>query len=422
MEQMYNVSSNPHIRDKMTTSRIMQLVVIALLPTTLFGIWNFGVHALLVVLATVASSVFFEWLYDRLMHKKNTTTDFSAVVTGLLLALNMPPQIPIWMPILGSAFAIIVVKQLFGGLGQNFMNPALAGRCFLMISFAGKMTNFAVSKSSHAVVDAVTQATPLAALKSQGFIEGTSIPVKNLFLGNIQGTIGETSALAILIGAVILLAFKIIDLKVPLTYIGSFAVFVIFYMLGTGKGFDVNYLFSHIFGGGLMLGAWFMATDYVTTPITPKGQLVYGCCLGIVTAVFRLFGGSAEGVSYAIIFCNLLVPLIFGKVKKREQSKKIMDVLEKVNIAELKDKRVNQLSGGQKQRVAIARALINSPEYILADEPTGALDSNTSDDIMDVFEELNKNGHTVIIVTHDNGVAARCQRVIEIKDGEVLSE
>ena len=224
MEQMYNVSSNPHIRDKMTTSRIMQLVVIALLPTTLFGIWNFGVHALLVVLATVASSVFFEWLYDRLMHKKNTTTDFSAVVTGLLLALNMPPQIPIWMPILGSAFAIIVVKQLFGGLGQNFMNPALAGRCFLMISFAGKMTNFAVSKSSHAVVDAVTQATPLAALKNQGFIEGTSIPVKNLFLGNIQGTIGETSALAILIGAVILLAFKIIDLKVPLTYIGSFAV------------------------------------------------------------------------------------------------------------------------------------------------------------------------------------------------------
>ena len=254
------------------------------------------------------------------MHKKNTTTDFSAVVTGLLLALNMPPQIPIWMPILGSAFAIIVVKQLFGGLGQNF-----AGRCFLMISFAGKMTNFAVSKSSHAVVDAVTQATPLAALKNQGFIEGTSIPVKNLFLGNIQGTIGETSALAILIGAVILLAFKIIDLKVPLTYIGSFAVFVIFYMLGTGKGFDVNYLFSHIFGGGLMLGAWFMATDYVTTPITPKGQLVYGYCLGIVTAVFRLFGGSAEGVSYAIIFCNLLVPLIekvtkpvaFGKGGKK---------------------------------------------------------------------------------------------------------
>ena len=172
------------------------------------------------------------------------------------------------------------------------------------------MTNFAVSKSSPAVVDAVTQATPLAALKSQGFIEGTSIPVKNLFLGNIQGTIGETSALAILIGAVILLAFKIIDLKVPLTYIGSFAIFVIFYMLGTGKGFDVNYLFSHLFGGGLMLGAWFMATDYVTAPITKKGQILYGVCLGVLTGLIRLLGSSADGVSYAIIISNLLVPLI----------------------------------------------------------------------------------------------------------------
>ena len=325
MEQMLNVSSNPHVRDKMTTSRIMQLVALALLPTTLFGIWNFGFRALLVVLVTVASSVFFEWLYDRLMHKKNTINDFSAVVTGLLLALNMPPQIPLWMPVLGSAFAIIVVKQLFGGLGQNFMNPALAERCFLMISFAGKMTDFAVDKlSGYHCIDTVTGATALAELKNSGFT-ADSISVKNLFIGNIHGTIGETSAIAILIGAVILLAFKVIDLKIPLTYIGSFAVFVILYMLGTGKGFDVNYLFSHLFGGGLMLGAWFMATDYVTTPITPKGQLLYGCCLGVVTAIFRLFGGSAEGVSYAIIFCNLLVPLIekvtkpvaFGKGGKK---------------------------------------------------------------------------------------------------------
>ena len=325
MEQMLNVSSNPHVRDKMTTGRIMQLVVLALLPTTLFGIWNFGFRAFLVVLVTVASSVFFEWLYDRLMHKKNTVTDFSAAVTGLLLALNMPPQIPLWMPVLGSAFAIIVVKQLFGGLGQNFMNPALAARCFLMISFTGKMTDFAVDKlSGYHCIDTVTGATALAELKNSGFT-ADSISVKNLFIGNIHGTIGETSAIAILIGAVILLAFKVIDLKIPLTYIGSFAVFVIFYMLGTGKGFDVNYLFSHLFGGGLMLGAWFMATDYVTTPITPKGQLIYGCCLGVVTAIFRLFGGSAEGVSYAIIFCNLLVPLIekvtkpvaFGKGGKK---------------------------------------------------------------------------------------------------------
>ena len=325
MEQMLNVSSNPHVRDKMTTSRIMQLVALALLPTTLFGIWNFGFRALLVVLVTVASSVFFDWLYDRLMHKKNTINDFSAVVTGLLLALNMPPQIPLRMPVLGSAFAIIVVKQLFGGLGQNFMNPALAARCFLMISFAGKMTDFAVDKlSGYHCIDTVTGATALAELKNSGFT-ADSISVKNLFIGNIHGTIGETSAIAILIGAVILLAFKVIDLKIPLTYIGSFAVFVILYMLGTGKGFDVNYLFSHLFGGGLMLGAWFMATDYVTTPITPKGQLLYGCCLGVVTAIFRLFGGSAEGVSYAIIFCNLLVPLIekvtkpvaFGKGGKK---------------------------------------------------------------------------------------------------------
>lgn len=194
-----------------------------------------------------------------------------------------------------------------------------------MISFAGKMTDFTVSENFRGAVDAVTGATPLAALKAQGFIEGTSIPVKNLFFGNIQGTIGETSALAILIGALILLVFKVIDLKIPLTYIGSFTVFTVIYMLCTGMGFNINYLLSHLFGGGLMLGAWFMATDYVTTPITFKGQLVYGCCLGIVTAVFRLFGGSAEGVSYAIIFCNLLVPLIekatypvaFGKGGKK---------------------------------------------------------------------------------------------------------
>ncbi len=326
MEQKLHVSSNPHVRDNMTTGRIMQLVAIALLPASLFGIWNFGFRALLIILVSVVASVLSEWLYDRLMHKKNTIADGSAVVTGLLLALNMPPQIPLWMPALGSIFAIIVVKQLFGGLGQNIMNPALAGRCFLMISFAGRMTDFTVSDSFRGVVDAVSGATPLAALKDRGFTEG-SVDVLHMFLGNTQGTIGETSVLAILIGAAILLAFRIIDLKIPLTYLGSFTVFVILYMAFTGMGFDGNYLLTHLFGGGLMLGAWFMATDYVTTPITQKGQLIYGCCLGIVTAVFRLFGGSAEGVSYAIIFCNLLIPLIervtrpvaFGKGGKKHE-------------------------------------------------------------------------------------------------------
>ena len=236
--------------------------------------------------------------------------DFSAVVTGLLIGLNMPAGIPLWIPVLGSVFAIIVVKQLFGGLGQNFMNPALAARCFLMISFAGKMTDFSVSDSFKGAVDGVTGATPLAALRDHGFVAGSSVPVKNLIFGNIQGTIGETSVIAILIGAAILLCYKVISARIPLTYIGSFAVFVIIYMLASGKGFDVNYLLTHLCGGGLMLGAWFMATDYVTSPITPKGQYVYGVCLGVLTGIFRIFGASAEGVSYAIIFCNLLVPQI----------------------------------------------------------------------------------------------------------------
>ena len=262
------------------------------------------------MVVSTGSAVLAEWLYDHFMHKKNTVKDFSAVVTGLLIGMNMPAGIPLWIPALGSIFAIIVVKQLFGGLGQNFMNPALAARCFLMISFAGKMTDFSVSDSFKGAVDGVTGATPLAALRDHGFVSGSSVPVKNLILGNIQGTIGETSVIAILIGAAILLCYKVISARIPLTYIGSFAVFIIIYMLVSQKGFDVNYLFTHLCGGGLMLGAWFMATDYVTSPITPKGQYVYGVCLGVLTGIFRIFGASAEGVSYAIIFCNLLVPQI----------------------------------------------------------------------------------------------------------------
>ena len=310
MEQMFNVSSNPHVRARMTTAKIMQLVVIALLPAALMGIYNHGLKALAVLVVSTGSAALAEWLYDHFMHKKNTVKDFSAVVTGLLIGLNMPAGIPLWIPVLGSIFAIIVVKQLFGGLGQNFMNPALAARCFLMISFAGKMTDFSVSDSFKGAVDGVTGAPPLAALRDHGFVAGSSVPVKNLIFGNIQGTIGETSVIAILIGAAILLCYKVISARIPLTYIGSFAVFVIIYMLASGKGFDVNYLLTHLCGGGLMLGAWFMATDYVTSPITPKGQYVYGVCLGVLTGIFRIFGASAEGVSYAIIFCNLLVPQI----------------------------------------------------------------------------------------------------------------
>ena len=218
MEEMLNVSSNPHVRARMTTAKIMELVAIALLPTAFAGVYNFGFRALAVLIVSTGAAVLAEWLYDHFMHKPNTITDFSAVVTGLLLGLNMPASIPLWIPALGSVFAIIIVKQLFGGLGQNFMNPALAARCFLMISFAGKMTDFSVSDSFRGVVDGVTGATPLAALKDHGFVEGASVPVKNLFLGNIQGTIGETSVAAILIGVVILLAYKVISLRIPLIW------------------------------------------------------------------------------------------------------------------------------------------------------------------------------------------------------------
>ena len=294
MDQMLHVSSNPHVRDKMTTSKIMQLVVLALLPTTLFGIYNFGLRALLVVVITVASSVFFEWIYDKLMHKKNTITDFSAVVTGLLLALNMPASIPLWMPVLGSAFAIIVVKQLFGGLGQNFMNPALGARCFLLISFTGPMTKF--------IYDGVSGPTPLALLK-----DGETVDTMNMLIGKIPGTIGETSVIAIIIGAIFLILVGAIDLRIPGTYLVTFVIFITIF---GGHGFDTDFIIAHLGGGGLMLGAWFMATDYVTSPITKTGQIVYGMCLGILTGLFRLFGGSAEGVSYAIIISNLLVPLI----------------------------------------------------------------------------------------------------------------
>lgn len=295
MSSVLKVSSNPHIRSKDTTAHIMQYVVIALLPATAFGVYNFGLHALLVILTTVAATVLTEYFYDKCMKKKNSISDFSAVVTGLLLALNLPPQAPLWLGIIGGIFAIIVVKMLFGGLGQNFMNPALGARCFLIISFTSIMTNFDC--------DAYTGATPLAVIKSG---EG-SVELLDMVIGRISGTIGETSMIALLIGAVFLLVMGVIDLRIPGSYIISFALFV---LLFSGHGFDMEYLVSQLAGGGLMLGAFFMATDYVTRPITKTGQYIFGIFLGVMTGIFRLFGPSAEGVSYAIILGNLLVPLI----------------------------------------------------------------------------------------------------------------
>ena len=295
MNENYNVSSSPHIRDKVTSSNIMLMVVISLLPATFFGIWNFRhENAWILIVLTTAAAVLAEYLWEKLMHKPVTIKDFSAVVTGLLLALNLPPTLPWWMGVVGAFFAIIVVKQLFGGLGQNFMNPALGARCFLLICFAGKMTNF--------VYDGVTGPTPLANLKA-----GESVDSFAMLIGNTSGTIGETSVIALMIGAMFLILMGVIDLRIPGTYILTFVIFI---SLFGGHGFDPQYITAHLCGGGLMLGPWFMATDYVTSPITSKGKIVYGICLGCLTGLFRLFGGSAEGVSYAIIISNLLVPLI----------------------------------------------------------------------------------------------------------------
>lgn len=294
MNQLLHVSASPHIKDRVTTSSIMLDVIIALIPATLFGIIQFKINALLIIVTTITACVLAEYLYERFMKKTITIKDLSAVVTGLILALNLPSTVPLWIPIIGGLFAIIVVKQFYGGLGQNFMNPALAARCFLLISFTGRMTNF--------VFDGMTSSTPLAILKN-----GESFDLIRMFIGNTAGTIGETSTIALLIGVVYLLIKGVIKLTIPMTYIITFAIFT---LLFSPCSFDSYYLACELCGGGLIFGAFFMATDYVTSPMDQKGQIIYGVLLGVLTGLFRFFGTSAEGVSYAIIISNLLVPLI----------------------------------------------------------------------------------------------------------------
>ena len=311
MSDLYHVSSSPHVRSKDTTERIMLYVIIALLPTTLFGIYNFGYRALILILVTIASCVASEWIFNKIVHKKQTINDLSAVVTGLLLALNLPATLPWWEAVLGGVFAIIVVKCMFGGLGQNFMNPALGARCFLLIAFAANMTNF--------TIDSYTGATPLAAMRN-----GDPVNTMDMLIGRTAGTIGETSAIAILIGAIFLILMGVIDLRIPASYIITFVVFM---LLFSGHGADWTYITAQLCGGGLMLGAFFMATDYVTSPITPMGQIIFGICCGIFTGLFRCFGANAEGVSFAIILSNILVPMIekytvpraFGMVKEAKK-------------------------------------------------------------------------------------------------------
>ncbi len=294
MSDLLNVSSNPHIRSKTTTSSLMFSVIVALLPATGYGIFHFGLKAFYIIALAVFTAVCSEKLFCIITKRKSTIGDFSAIVTGLLLGLNLPVSVPLWIPVLGSFFAFVVVKMLFGGLGQNFMNPALGARCFLVISFASIMTDFSI--------DGVSSATPLQAMRA-----GDSVNLLDMLKGNTLGTIGETSALALLIGAVLLIILNVIDVSIPLTYIGTFVVFMGIF---GGKGFDAIFLTQHVLGGGLILGAFFMATDYVTRPITFAGRIIYGIILGLLTGIFRVFGPSGEGVSYAIILSNLLVPLI----------------------------------------------------------------------------------------------------------------
>ena len=310
---MYNVSVSPHIRDKSSTRKIMIDVCIALVPTLAFGVWHFGLNALFVIISSVLSCVISEAVFELIVKKPITVLDFSAVVTGLILALNMPPNIAWWVPAIGGVFAIVIVKMLFGGIGQNIMNPALAARCFLLISFASRMTDFSV--------DGVSSATPLAVLKSGG-----SVDLLDAFLGFKTGCIGEVSVAAILIGAAYLLIRKVISIRIPAVYILSTALFIFVFSLAKTGMPTWQFMLGELLTGGLMAGAFFMATDYTTSPITKWGQVVYAELIGFLTAVFRILGSSAEGVSYAIIISNLFVPIIekitvpkaFG-VKKKEK-------------------------------------------------------------------------------------------------------
>ena len=319
MENKFVVSMSPHIHEKEGISGIMLDVIIALIPASLAGVYYFGYRAALVILTAVASCVLFEYLYTRAMKKKNSVKDLSAIVTGILIGLNMPSTIPLWMVVVGSGFAIILVKQLFGGIGKNFMNPALAARCFMLIAWAGAMTKFAVPFEG---ADAISSATPLAVMK--GVSEGTVPALRDAFWGAIPGSIGETSVFAILIGFVYLLARRVISWKIPVTYVLVFGILTYFFGNNVSSMGRLEFTLMQICTGGLALGAVFMATDYTTTPTTPAGIYIFAIGCGVITFVLRRFGGYPEGVSFSILLMNILVPQIdkftvpkkFGEVRK----------------------------------------------------------------------------------------------------------
>ncbi|MCR4693255.1 MAG: RnfABCDGE type electron transport complex subunit D [Firmicutes bacterium] len=321
MDNRYIVSSSPHIKAKDTITSIMRDVIIALLPATFAGVYFFGYRAVLVILTSVAASVLSEYLYQKIMKKPVSVRDLSALVTGLLLALNLPVTIPLWMVVIGAAFAIIIAKQLYGGLGKNFVNPALAGRCFMTISWAGAMTAF-TNPFMGCGADAIASATPLAVIK--GVSQGSLPPLLDAFLGAKAGCIGETSGAMLLLGFLYLLIRRVVDFRIPVFYVASFAVLI--YLFGsnnTGLSQE-HFALLHILTGGLLLGSIFMATDYVTTPTTHLGRIIFGIGCGFLTFAIRKFGSYPEGVSFSILLMNLVSPIIerftvikpFGEVKK----------------------------------------------------------------------------------------------------------
>lgn len=312
------VSGTPHVRSKESIQSIMRDVIIALVPATAAGIYYFGLRALILIVAAIISAVFFEWLYEKITRKPVTINDLSAVVTGLLLAMNLPASAPVWVAIVGSAFAIIFAKQLFGGLGQNFINPALAGRAFLLASYPTEMTTWVVPNGLAA--DAATYATPLAQLKN-GTLDAS---LGQLVMGQVGGTIGETCAIALIIGGIYLLYKHVISWKIPVIYIAT--VFILFAVIGRH---GIRMPLQEIFAGGVMLGGIFMATDYASSPVTPKGQIIFAVGAGLITYLIRTFGGYPEGVSYSILLMNVCVPLIerfteptiFGALPKTKEAK-----------------------------------------------------------------------------------------------------
>ena len=306
---MLVITSSPHIRDEETISTIMWWVFISLLPAAGVGVWVFGLKALYLMITCVVSAVLTEFVIQKLAKKKITAFDGSAAITGLLLAFNVSAGLPLWMAALGSIFAIAIGKQAFGGIGRNIFNPALVGRAFLMASFPAAMTRFFISQNG----ELVSQATPLSILKEGGHV---AVSYKTLFLGNYAGCIGETSVLALLIGALILLWRGYISLRIPLSYITTVAIMA--WVFGGDKGFFTGDWLFHILSGGLMLGAWFMATDMVTSPITKKGQIAFGIGCGLIASVIRLWGGYPEGVSYSILMMNALVPYFDNLFKPRK--------------------------------------------------------------------------------------------------------